>query len=292
MNLRDLSYILAVGKFHHFGRAADYCNVSQPTLSAQIRKLEEHLGVTIFERSNRHVIPTSVGEDMIACAENILQEVRYMEALARQSNDPLAGDFAFGAFPTLASYIFPKITSDIKKALPNVRLILREEKTDALLEQLHEGILDAALLATPIDDDHLLVKPLFEDVFYVAIPPSHTLSHQHRITQAMLKDEEILLLEEGHCLRDQALELCHLPMVSNQQDVTGTSLETVREMVKAGTGITIMPEIAMRKERGILYKRFADPAPSRTIALVYRKTALRTALLDKIAGIIRSHFPR
>lgn len=287
MNLRDLTYLVAVADLRSFVQAAEQCCISQPTLSTQIKKVEESLGVQIFERTNKKVMATELGEQIIASARRILLEVDTIETLAGNAQDPMAGNFRLGAFPTLSTYIFPGLVPMIKQALPKLRLILVEEKTDVLVAQLKQGQLDAALLALPIHDDYLDVHKLFEDEFYLAVSKDHPLAEKPSIAQADLYHEELLLLNEGHCLRDQALQICQLNDAEEQQDVRATGLETLRQMVRAGTGITFMPKIAIQEpEDGICYIPFTDPVPKRTIALAWRKTSARTELLEKIRQLI------
>ncbi len=286
MNLRDLEYIVAVADLRNFSRAAEQCHVSQPTLSGQIKKLEEWLGVAIFERTNKRVLPTETGEVIVRSARRILREVDEIHEVAENAHDPLAGRFRLGAFPTLSTYIFPTAVPKIRTALPKIRLILLEEKTATLVEKLKRGELDAALLALPVEDDHLASQALFEDVFYLAVPEDHPLAQEKAVDQAMLAAHKLLLLEEGHCLRDQALEVCQLHGLEEEQDFRATGLETLRHMVKAGTGITFMPEIAMREhEAGICYVPFRPPAPRRTIGLVWRKTTPRLAAIEQLVEV-------
>lgn len=276
MNLRDLSYLVAVADLRSFVQAAEQCCISQPTLSTQIKKLEDTLGVKVFERSNKKVIPTELGEKIVASARRILHEVEHIKELADNAQDPLAGNFRLGAFPTLSTYIFPDLVPMIKHTLPNLRLILIEEKTDQLISQLKQGAIDAALLALPIHEDTLETKTLFDDVFLLAVAPDNPLAQKATIEQADLYHHQMLLLEEGHCLRGQALQICQLNNIEEQQDVRATGLETLRQMVRAGTGITFMPKIAIHEpEDGICYIPFVKPAPTRTIGLVWRKTSVR-----------------
>ena len=286
MNIRDLKYLLAVAELKNFSKASDACFVSQPTLSNQIKKLEEELDIQIFERTNKKVLVTEIGEKIIASAKKIIDETEHIKELAEYSKDPLSGNFKLGAFPTLATYIFPDIVSKIKKAIPKIKLILVEEKTAQLLEQLKSGELDAAFIALPIHDDYLESISLFEDEFLLATSKEHPLAKQKQISRTDLLDYKLLLLEEGHCLRDQSLEVCHLTGLE-EEDVRATGLETLRQMVKAGTGITFMPEIAIQKgERGIKYIPFKSPAPTRRIGIVYRKTMTRKEVIEKISEII------
>jgi len=289
MNLRDLRYLVAVADLRSFIQAADQCFVSQPTLSTQIKKMEDSLGAQIFERTNKKVLPTEVGEQIIASARRILIEVDTIERLANNAQDPLSGNFRLGAIPTLSTYIFPGLVPKIIQTLPKLRLILVEEKTETLIAQLKQGKLDAALLAMPINDDYLEARMLFEDEFYLALASDHPLAMRQTIAQPDLINQQLLLLDEGHCLRGQALQICQINHAEEQQDVRATGLETLRQMVKAGTGITFMPKIAiLEPEEGIRYIPFDDPAPKRTIGLFWRRTSSRNELLEELIKLI--HF--
>ena len=289
MNLRDLNYLVAVADYRSFIQAAEHCFISQPTLSTQIKKMEETLGVQIFERTNKRVMPTELGEKIIASARLILLEIDKMQQLADNAQDPMAGNFRLGAFPTLSTYIFPGLVPLIKQSLPKLRLILIEEKTDILIAQLKQGHLDAALLALPVQDDHLESQKLFEDEFLLAVASDHPFAGRTSIRQTDLSSQQLLLLDEGHCLRGQALQICQLNHAEEQQDVRATGLETLRQMVRAGTGITFMPKIAIHEpEEGICYINFMDPVPKRTIGLVWRKTSAREALIHRLAELISS----
>jgi LysR family hydrogen peroxide-inducible transcriptional activator len=289
MNLRDLSYLVAVADLHSFVKAAEQCCISQPTLSTQIKKMEQGLGVKIFERSNKKVLSTELGEQIIASARRVLLEVGHINQLAKNAQNPFAGNFKLGAFPTLSTYIFPNLVPLVKEALPELRLILIEEKTDKLIAQLKQGQIDAALLALPIKEDFLVSEKLFDDEFKLAVATDNPLAQKSVITHEDLFHQQLLLLDEGHCLRDQALQICQLNGAEEQQDVRATGLETLRQMVRAGTGITFMPKIAINEpEAGIRYIPFTAPAPKRTIGLVWRKTSARTELMAHFIKHIRN----
>lgn len=288
MNLRDLQYLIAVADLRSFNKAADKCHVSQPALSNQIRKLEETLGVTLFERNNKRVMVTEHGEAMVIIARRILNDVKAMHELAQSAQDPLAGKFRLGAFPTLSAYLFPGLVGKIIRNMPKLKLVLVEEKTHVLIDQLKRGVLDAAFLALPVTDEQLAVQPLFEDEFLLAVQPQHSLAKHKSVTQDDLRNNKLLLLDEGHCLREQALSICQLAGLEEEQDFRATSLETLRQMVKAGTGITLMPKMAIQpNEKDICYIPFAAPKPHRTIALVSRKTSARKAVIQKLSTLVR-----
>jgi len=287
MNLRDLSYLVAVADLRSFVQAAKQCCISQPTLSTQIKKMEQNLGVQIFERSNKKVLTTELGEQIIVSARRVLVEIEQINELASNAQNPLSGNFRLAAIPTLSPYLFPDLVPVIKHALPDLRLILIENKTDHLIAQLKQGQIDAALLALPIKEDFLVSKKLFDDEFKLAVATDHPLSKKNIITTDDLMQQQILLLDEGHCLRDQSLQVCQLNGAEEQQDVRATGLETLRQMVKAGTGITFMPNIAINKaEKGIHYIPFSAPVPKRSIGLVWRKTTVRKELMEQLISHI------
>lgn len=287
MNLRDLEYIVAVSELRNFSKAAIHCHVSQPTLSNQIRKLEEHLGVTLFERTNKRVVPTEAARDIIHSAQNILEEVHRMQSIAKAASNPLGGRFRLGAFPSLASYILPNIIPAISKSLPEIRLILVEEKTHMLIEQLAHGELDAALLALPVAEDLFSFESLFFDPFFLAVPNKHPFAKYTNIAMEELHRHPPMLLDEGHCLRDQALTVCRLAEKC-EQDFRASSLETLRMMVSAGTGITVMPQTAMKHpDPGIMYIPFTSPTPGRNIGLVWRNTSPRKQVIENISSIVK-----
>lgn len=287
MNIRDLKYLVAVAKLRNFTKAAAQCFVSQPTLSGQIKKLEETLGIQLFERTNKRVIPTASGMQIVAAATRILGEVQRIENIAESSIDPLSGNFRFGAFPTLASYIFPSLVTPIKNKMPNLKLILVEDKTDVLIDKLQVGEIDAALLALPLQNDYFYTQELFEDHYFLAVQKDHQLASLSQVEQSQLLNRRLLLLEEGHCMRDQALEICSLAGITEDADIRATSLETLRQMVRAGTGITLIPEIALtHNDDELCYIPFKAPQPKRTIGLVWRKTLNKEAIIEVLKNII------
>lgn len=291
MNLRALKYFVKLAELKHFSRAAEACFVSQPTLSTQIRKLEEELGVQLVERAPRKVKVTPVGEEIAARARHVLRDVEQIHATARRSRDPETGTLRLGLFPTLAPYLLPHVVPAIRKRFPELRLELSEEKTADILSLLENGDLDAALLALPIEDDSLRSLPLFREPFMMAMPDGHPLAKKRAISTADLKGEELLLLEDGHCLRDHALDVCSLTGARERVDFHATSMETLRQMVAADVGVTLMPALAVAPPiaptRNMTLRPFADPAPHRTIALVWRKSSSLGGLMDTLSECFR-----
>ncbi|MDX1919933.1 MAG: LysR substrate-binding domain-containing protein, partial [Candidatus Caenarcaniphilales bacterium] len=251
MNIRDLEYFVTLIETKHFAKAAKKCFVSQPTLSIQIKKLETELGVDLIERSNKSFHLTSTGREIYFKALDLIQKANEIEEIAKAHQEPLTGNFKLGAFPTLAPYLFPKIIPWLSSKFPNIKFLLKEEKTNVLIKQLKEGEIDAALLASPIEEGGLEEHKLFREDFYLAVPKSHKLAKKDFVNIKDLRGKELLLLEDGHCLRNQALEVCFTSGASEQQEFRATSLETLRQMIAIGGGITLMPEIALQENEGI-----------------------------------------
>jgi len=277
MNLRDLQYLVALADHRHFGRAAAACFVSQPTLSTQVRKLEEELGVALVERAPRKVMLTPAGHDMAERARRVLAEVAQMKEAARRSRDPEAGTVRLGIFPTLGPYLLPHVVPRLRERFPRLELLLVEEKSPVLLHRLHEGRLDAALLALPLHDESLHVEFLFEEPFLLAVPVRHRLAAAPSLDMADLAGERLLLLEDGHCLRDQALDVCRMAGASEKSEFQATSLETLRQMVAAHVGVTLLPVLSVKppvaRSEDIHLVPFRDPPPSRRIAMAWRRSS-------------------
>ncbi|MCP1584950.1 LysR family transcriptional regulator [Pseudoxanthomonas mexicana] len=291
MNLRDLKYLVALADHKHFGRAAAACYVSQPTLSTQIKKLEDELGVPLVERAPRKVMLTPAGRDAAERARRIVAEVEQMKEAARRSQDPEAGTVRLGMFPTLGPYLLPHVVPRIRARFPHLELLLVEEKSDVLLSRLREGKLDAGLLALPVADDQLHTEFLFEEPFLLAVPESHPLAQRGSLTLAELSHQQLLLLEDGHCLREQALDVCRLSGANEKSEFRATSLETLRQMVAADVGITLLPTLAVKppvaRSPNIHLLGFSDSHPSRRIAMVWRKSSAMSGFLQVFAQVFR-----
>jgi LysR family hydrogen peroxide-inducible transcriptional activator len=293
LKLKDLRYLVAVAEQRHFGRAAARCFVSQPTLSAQLKKLEQSLGVQLIERAPNNVSLTAAGEQIVARARRIIEASEEVVELARAQRDPLAGRLRVAFLPTIGPYLLPHVTRAIRRSLPRLELRLYEYQTAPMLEKLREGELDLGVLALPVDLAGLEGRELYREAFTVAVPARHPLAARETLRIADLRGEKLLLLEEGHCLREQALEVCGNAGVSEGEDFRATSLETLRQMVAAGAGVTLLPELASRgaygNARGVEIRPFARPAPVRQIGAVWRKTTPRRAAVDAVAGVIAEH---
>ena len=291
MNLRDLKYLVALADHKHFGRAAAACYVSQPTHSTQIKKLEDELGVPLVERAPRKVMLTPAGRDAAERARRIVAEVEQMKEAARRSQDPEAGTVRLGMFPTLGPYLLPHVVPRIRARFPHLELLLVEEKSDVLLSRLREGKLDAGLLALPVADDQLHTEFLFEEPFVLAVPESHPLAQRGSLTLAELSHQQLLLLEDGHCLREQALDVCRLSGANEKSEFRATSLETLRQMVAADVGITLLPTLAVKppvaRSPNIHLLGFSDSHPSRRIAMVWRKSSAMSGFLQVFAQVFR-----
>lgn len=291
MNLRDLEYLVAVGEHRHFGRAAEACLISQPTLSTQIKKLERELGVALVERSPRHVTLTAAGERVAERGRVILDEAAAIRAIARRANDPEGGTIRMGLFPTLAPYLLPHVVPALHERYPNLELLLIEEKTEVVLDQLRSGRLDVGIVALPVADGPMHQQALFTEDFLLAVPAGHPLAATDGpVDPSVLADEQVLLLEEGHCLREQALSVCQLNGASERRGFRATSLETLRQMVAAGVGITLLPTLAVRPpvppSPDIVLLRFRDPVPQRTLAMLWRATSVYQDLLPGMGDLI------
>jgi LysR family hydrogen peroxide-inducible transcriptional activator len=293
LKLKDLRYLVAVADTRHFGRAAERSFVSQPTLSAQLKKLEEYLGVQLIERAPKRVALTAAGEEIVERARRILEASEEIIELARGHRDPLAGRIKLALLPTIGPYLLPNVAAKLRKQLPRLELMLYEYQTDTMLEKLHSGEIDVGILALPVQMDGLESHVLYREPFTVAMPASHKLAGKPSIRVEDLSHETLLLLEDGHCLRDQALDVCSGTDVHEKQDFRATSLETLRQMVAAGVGITLLPELAGRgaygNARGVTIKPFAKPVPTRTIGAVWRKSSARREAILALAKSIEAN---
>ena len=290
MNLKDLKYLVALADTGHFGRAAARSFVSQPTLSAQLKKLEEYLGVKLVERQPRNVQLTEVGKQVVVRARRMLDDGEEIVALARSNSDPLAGKVRLALIPTIGPYLLPRVMPKIRKSLPQLGLMLYEYQTEALMKRLHDGEIDLGIIALPTPLDGLESRSLYEEAFTVALPNNHPLAEKSTLRVQDLKGHTLLLLEDGHCLRDQALEVCGRVDVREAEDFRATSLETLRQMVVAGLGITLLPESAVEApfgpQRGLAIRHFAKPAPTRSVGAVWRKSSTRLLAIAEICKII------
>ncbi|UDF36395.1 UNVERIFIED_ORG: LysR family transcriptional regulator [Shinella sp. XGS7] len=304
MTLTELRYIVAVARERHFGRAAEACFVSQPTLSVAIKKLEEELDVKIFERGGSEVSVTPLGEDIVRQAQSVIEQASAIKEIAKRGKDPLAGALRLGIIYTIGPYLLPELVRHTIERYPQMPLMLQENFTVKLLEMLRTGELDCAIMAEPFPDTGLAIAPLYDEPFVVAAPASHPFAQRERISSAELKSETMLLLGTGHCFRDHVLEVCpEFARFSSdaegiRKSFEGSSLETIKHMVASGMGVTVVPTLSVPKEpqAHLRFVPFEDPVPSRRVVLAWRRTftryeaiaALRNAIYDcQLEGVQR-----
>jgi LysR family hydrogen peroxide-inducible transcriptional activator len=296
MTLTELKYIVAVAREKHFGHAAEACFVAQPTLSVAIKKLEDELGVTIFERGGTEVSVTPLGAQIVAQAERVLEQTAAIKEIAKQNKDPLAGPLRLGVIYTIAPYLLPPLVKSMIEHVPQMPLVLQENFTARLIELLRQGELDAAIMALPFADQGLMVQPLYDEPFVVALPRNHPWANRSSIDAQELKTETMLLLGSGHCFRDQVLEVCpEMSRFSTSGDgiartFEGSSLETIRHMVASGIGITVLPRASvpdMNAKDGMLrYLPFSEPQPTRRVVIAWRKSFTRGAAIEAVREAI------
>ena len=292
MNLKDLKYLLALAEYRHFGKAAKACSVSQPTLSIQLKKLEQALGVQLFERGQKRVLITASGLSIIEQAKHVLSAMNELKRLAKLAKDPFSAELRLGLIPSLGPYLLPHILPLIKQQLPKLVLYLYEDKTEILLTQLNQGNLDAIILALPVDHKGMTVQTLFKEPFFLVMPVSHLLHHKKELHLKDLNHANLLLLEEGHCLRDQALEVCRKKNnLKEKTNYRATSLETLRNMVASGAGITLLPLLALEEHPLIVNKPFSAPVPERKIGILWRKDSALEPCCKKLATLIENTLP-
>ncbi|MGY3862358.1 DNA-binding transcriptional regulator OxyR [Aeromonas lacus] len=294
MNLRDLEYLVALDEEKHFRKAAERCFVSQPTLSGQLRKLEDELGVILIERTSRKVLFTPAGDAMAQQARRVLKEVRELKSIGQHFSEPMSGEIHIGFIPTVGPYLLPRIIQALRESFPQLEFYLYEEQTQSLLKRLEEGELDCVILAEMAGMEGFGSIPLYHEPMWLAVPCQHPEASAKEVPLGHLKGKKLLMLEDGHCLRDQAMGFCFAGGIGEDQRFKGTSLETLRNMVAAGSGMTLIPRLAVpadRDEGGVSYRPVIDPVPGRTISLLYRHYSVRrpcfNELAAKIAGLMK-----
>ncbi len=304
MTLTELRYIVTLAQVQHFGQAAERCHVSQPTLSIAVKKLEQELGVELFERSKSKVTPTPAGENVISQAQKVLEEASRIQDIAAAGKDQLNSPLRVGAIFTIGPYLFPQFIPRLRELAPNMPLVVEESYTATLRRRLRNGDLDVIIIALPFTEPDVVTQPLYTEPFVVLMPQDHPLSKKDEIAPADLEPENILLLGEGHCFRDQVLEaLPHLARPQSQNhalgirtDTEGSSLETMRHMVASGLGLTILPLSAVlgttNKVQNLVIRHFAEPVPSRTCALAWRASFPRHKAVDALReAIVETRLP-
>lgn len=288
MNLRDLEYLVALEKHRHFRKAAEAIYVSQPTLSGQLKKLEGYLGVQLVERGRRQqVLFTPVGEKIVQRARQMLSIAAEIEQLAKLQQDPMRGELKMALIPTLAPYLLPYILPLIKTHYPALELLLYEQQTAELVKKLESGEIELGILALPVANDQLSTLSLFHEPFYLVVPVDHPLALRPFVTNADLQNETLLLLDDGHCFRDQALEICYTAGAKEKQNFRGTSLETLRQMTIAGSGVTLLPELAIRQDSQLVNIPIQSPTPAREIGLIFRQGSPRQQTFEQLATLLQ-----
>jgi LysR family hydrogen peroxide-inducible transcriptional activator len=297
MTLTELRYIVAVAREQHFGRAAQHCFVSQPTLSVAIKKLEEELGMAIFERQGNKVALTAIGAQVVEQAERVLEQAQAIKEIAKQGKDPLNGPLRLGVIYTIAPYLLPQLVSLLHKHAPRMPLLLHEQYTHRLRELLKQGEIDAAILALPFEaEPGFEIQPLYDEPFVVTVPKDHAWAARKSLKTEELKKETMVLLGTGHCFRDQVLRVCpELDRLSAgaadlQRTFEGSSLETIRQMVASGIGVTVLPSTSVPRDAGrgslLRYIPFTAPAPDRRVVLIYRRSFPRKAAIETVQEAI------
>jgi LysR family hydrogen peroxide-inducible transcriptional activator len=299
MTLTELRYIVAVARERHFGRAAEACFVSQPTLSVAVKKLEDELGVALFERRANEVGVTALGECIVTQAQRVLEETEALKQLAEQGQDPLTGSLRLGTIYTIGPYLLPHLIPALRKRAPKMPLLVEENFTAVLSARLRQGELDAIVISLPFEEPGVVTLALYDEPFVVALPPDHPWTRKKYIKAAELPEDNLLLLGSGHCFRDQVLKVCpalnRSAAGSIQRTLEGSSLETIRHMVASGAGITVLPCSSVATtagpERRLLATRpFASPAPSRRVALAWRKSFPRPQAIEALRqAVLASH---
>ena len=297
MTLTELRYIVAVARELHFGHAAAACFVSQPTLSVAIKKLEDELGVTIFERHQHEVTVTDIGRKIIEQAQRVLEQAKTIKLIAEEGKDPLKGNLKLGIIYTIGPYLLPRLIPKLHKRAPDLTLIIEEDFTHNLADKLRQGDVDMIIVSTPFELPGVTTRVLYKEPFVVALPKNHILAKKKTIKAEDLIDETLLLLKTGNCFRDQVMEVCPACKSDTfsknkiQKTLEGSSIETIRQMVAAGSGVTVLPNLSINESEGVNslleYRPFAKPVPEREVALAYRNSYPRVQLINLLIDIIK-----
>lgn len=290
MNIRDLKYLIAVADHCHFGKAAEACFVSQPALSMQIKKLEDSLGVQLIERTNKSVMLTDVGKQIIKQAQVILHGVNTLHEIANQAKDPYSGELHLGVIPTLGPYLLPHIIPVLAKHYPKLKIYISEDQTHNLVSKLKNGKLDCAMFGYPQKEEDFEAQLLMEEELFLAVPMRHSLAKKKQVRHADLSNQVLMLLEDGHCLRESILELCRIANASPDKSFQATSLETMRHMVASNVGMTLMPKLSCRANDGICYLPFRSPKTTRKIGFFWRRSSAKSLLLENMLQHIKKQY--
>lgn len=296
MTITQLQYLIAVDNHRHFARAAEACFVTQPTLSMQIQKLEDELGILLFDRSKHPVRPTAIGEKIIAQARKVVQETDRIHQILQESKNQLEGPFKLGIIPTVAPTLIPRFVSKFHAKFPKIQLQVQELKTEDILELLHRDELDAAILATPLDAKGIIEKPLYYEPFMAFIPQNHRLAKEDFITNSELDIDDILLLQEGHCFRNSIVNFCNKNQTGGKMavDLESGNFETLIKLSKRGLGMTLIPylhAVDLADEDQKFVRPIADPKPTREISMIYTRAELKIKVIDELSRIIQDSVP-
>jgi len=290
-SLQQLRFLCALAEQCHFGRAAESCAVTQSTLSGGIKELEARLGITLFERSHRHVMLTPLGKEIATRAQRLLVDAEELVGLARNAQEPLSGPLRFGVIPTVGPYVLPSLLSHLGTALPKLKLYVREAPTTVLLDKLATGELDVLLVAVPYELGDVETMQIVDDPIVVAMPRNHPLSHHKIVSRDDLAQEQVLLIEDGHCLRSHSLQACRIVNPVRNEVFQATGLRTLVQMVAANLGITLMPQIAVDSElastRNVVIRPLSPDRPYRTLVLAWRSTSSRGAEFRMLGNLIQ-----
>ncbi len=292
-SIKQLKYLCAVAEHKHFSKAAEACHVTQSTLSAAIQELESQLGIVIFERNKKSVLITPLGEKLLHQARIILGDVEDFVSLAKSHDEALSGELRLGVIPTIGPFLLPHLLKELRQQYPKLKLFLKEDLSAQLLQHLQQGDLDLIIMAFPYHLPDMETVPLFKDEFLLCLPPGHALERSKLVRQQQLRGEQLLLLEEGHCLRDHALEACKLESADTDLVYQGTSLHTLVQMVANGLGVTLLPAISVQADvlgdTHLKLKHFNNENVSREIGMAWRKSDPRKADYQLLAEFIREH---
>ena len=297
ISLQEMRYIVALGQECHFGKAASLCNITQPTLSIKIKDIEEKLGVTLFDRSQKKIALSAAGELILEQAKKTLLEANKISEILQHSKDPMAGTLHIGIIPTIGPYLVPRLIAPIKKAFPELRLNIREDLTHHLIDQLDSGQLDFILISPPLPNHHFELIDLYHEPFVLALPAIHPLCAKETIAISDIQKYTILLLEEGHCLRDQTLDICTSKNIRSSEEIMGTSLETLRQMIALNAGISLFPQLSVSTltnpglKNEIQYRPLSSDKIGRLVSIAYRQGYPRAETIKKLAQFIKKHLP-
>jgi LysR family transcriptional regulator, hydrogen peroxide-inducible genes activator len=286
ISIKELKYFVAIAEKKHFGKAAYSVNVSQPTLSMQFKKLEDRLGVKLVERLPKEAILTQLGEEILPLARQVLSTISIIHQ--RCGKNEVNKRFRLGVIPTISPYLIPKIDKALSQGFGGRKVSLIESQTKELINLIKDGALDAAILSTPIVEKGLEEIEIFDEPFFLAVNKSHRLAQKKKVSLSDLRNEKLLLLGEGHCLRNQALEICSLPQTDNNIDLTATSIETLRSMIAVGEGVTLIPKLAVKRSGNVTYLPLAESSAKRSIGIIYRRSFYDSETIDSLVSIIKN----